>query len=301
MNKKQAVDELHTIKDYIRWGFSQLNQTDIYFGHGTDNALDEVFALVLHALHLPHDFPQDYLDSRLTLAERTKIAAWIERRIKERIPTAYLTHEAWFAHLPFYVDERVLIPRSPLAELIEAEFSPWAEVDNVHRILDLCTGSACIAIACAYVFADARVDAVDISAEALEVARHNIEQHGMQERVQAIESDLFKQLGGQRYDIIVSNPPYVSVAEMQELPAEYRHEPSLGLEAGSEGLDIVERILRNAAVHLNDNGILIVEVGNSQAALVRAYPDVPFLWLEFARGGEGVFLLTAEQLERFRR
>jgi ribosomal protein L3 glutamine methyltransferase len=298
MNKKQAIEELHTIKDFIRWGFSQLSQADVYYGHGTDNALDEIFALVLHALQLPHDFPESYLDSRLTTDERIKIGDWIERRIKKRIPTAYLTHEAWFAHLPFYVDERVLIPRSPLAELIEAEFSPWVEAVNVHRILDLCTGSGCIAIACAYAFADAQVDAADISADALEVTEHNIEQHDLQDRVQAIESDLFQQLQGQRYDIIVSNPPYVSMTEMQGLPAEYRHEPRLGLEAGSEGLDIVHRILRDAAGHLNDNGILIVEVGNSQSALVQAYPQVPFMWLEFSRGGEGVFLLTAEQLSR---
>ena len=298
MNKKQAIDELGTIKDFIRWGFSQLSKADVYFGHGTDNALDEIFSLVLHALQLPHDFPEAYLDSRLTTDERSKIVAWIERRINERIPTAYLTHEAWFAHLPFYVDERVLIPRSPLAELIEAEFSPWVETDNVHRILDLCTGSACIAIACAYAFVDARVDAADISAGALEVAKHNIEQHDLQDRVQAIESDLFQLLDGKRYDIIVSNPPYVSLTEMQGLPAEYGHEPRLGLEAGNEGLDIVHRILRDASEHLNESGILIVEVGNSQSALVQAYPDVPFMWLEFARGGEGVFLLTAEQLAR---
>ncbi len=296
MNKKQAIDELQTIKDLIRWGFSQLNQSDVYYGHGTDNALDEVFSLVLHALQLPHDFPQSYMDSRLTTDERTKIVAWIERRIKERIPTAYLTHEAWFADLPFYVDERVLIPRSPLAELIEVEFSPWVEADQVHHILDLCTGSACIAIACAYAFADAQVDAVDISADALEVAKLNIKQHGVHEQVEAIESDLFQQLDGRRYDVIVSNPPYVSMDEMNDLPAEYGHEPRLGLEAGNEGLDIVHQILRDAAAHLTEHGILICEVGNSQAALVQAYPNVPFLWLEFARGGEGVFLLTAEQL-----
>jgi len=298
MNKKQAVEELHTIKDFIRWGFSQLKQSDAYYGHGTDNAMDEIFVLILHALQLPHDFPESYFDSRLTTDERSKIVAWLERRIKERVPTAYLTHEAWFAQLPFYVDERVLIPRSPIAELVEEQFMPWCVPDHVNSILDLCTGSGCIAIACAYAFPEAHVDAVDISSDAIEVSHINIDRHECQDQVEAIESDLFQSLAARRYDIIVSNPPYVSVAEMRDLPEEYRHEPSLGLEAGNDGLDIVHRILRQAPDYLNDGGLLVVEVGNSQTALIDAYPDVPFLWLDFARGGEGVFLLTAEQLKQ---
>jgi len=298
MNKKQAIEELQTIKDFIRWGFSQLRQSDVYYGHGTDNAMDEVFVLILHALQLPHDLPETYLDTRLTKDEKSKITGWLERRIKERIPTAYLTHEAWFAELPFYVDERVLIPRSPIAELIEAQFMPWSDPDQVHSVLDLCTGSGCIAIASAYALPEAHIDAVDISADAIDVAKINIEKHGLQEQVEPIVSDLFKQLAGRHYDIIVSNPPYVSIAEMRDLPEEYGHEPSLGLEAGNDGLDIVHQILEQASQHLNDGGILIVEVGNSQSALVQAYPDVPFLWLDFARGGEGVFLLTVEQLRQ---
>lgn len=296
MNKKQAIEDLRTIKDFIRWGYSQLNQSEVFYGHGTDNAMDEVFVLILHALHCPHDLPETYLDSRLTVDERKKIVDWIEMRISRRIPTAYLTHEAWFAQLPFYVDERVLIPRSPIAELIEDAFTPWIDPDNVESILDLCTGSGCIAIACAYAFVDARVDAVDISADALDVARINIKNHVLEDQVTAIESDVFENLEGKKYDIIVSNPPYVSLKEMQTLPEEYRHEPKLGLEAGDLGLDIVDRILKEGARYLNDGGILIVEVGNSQMAVMDAYPNVPFMWLDFSRGGEGVFLLTAEQL-----
>jgi len=300
MEKKQAIEELVTIKDFIRWGYSQLNQSDVYFGHGTDNAMDDIYALVMHALHLPFDLPAPYLDTRLTHDERSKLADWLEKRVESRVPTAYLAHEAWFANLPFYVDERVLIPRSPIAELIEVEFTPWVEPADVHRILDLCTGSACIAIACAYAFPHASVDAVDISKGALDVARRNITRHGLEEQVTAIESDVFDALGAEKYDLIVSNPPYVSGAEMEALPEEYRHEPALGLEAGHDGLDIVHRIVQQAGKHLTENGVLIVEVGNSEHALVEAYPDVPFLWLDFARGGEGVFLLTAEQLSQFK-
>lgn len=298
MEKKQAIEELLSIKDFIRWGYSQLNQSGAYFGHGTDNALDDIYALIMQALHLPFDMPDSYHDTRLTIAERSKIVEWLEQRVKNRVPTAYLSNEAWFAHLPFYVDERVLIPRSPIAELIDAEFSPWLQADNVHRILDLCTGSGCIAIACAYAFPEARVDAADISTDALDVTRLNIEKHGLADQVTAIESDVFVNIPGAKYDLIVSNPPYVSQQEMQALPDEYRHEPALGLEAGDDGLDIVHRILAQAGDYLAGNGILIVEVGNSEAALVQAYPDVPFLWLDFARGGEGVFMLTAEQVSR---
>lgn len=296
MKKNKAIEELVTIKDFIRWGFSQLNQVEVHYGHGTDNAMDDIYALVMHALHLPFDLPGSYLDSRLTLDERTKITVWLEKRIKQRIPTAYLSNEAWFAHLPFYVDERVLIPRSPLAELIEAEFVPWVKPEEVHHILDLCTGSGCIAIACAYAFSEAHVDAVDISTDALDVTRRNIQEHQLEGQVSAIESDVFEKVPPVKYDLIVSNPPYVSVDEMQTLPDEYRHEPALGLEAGESGLDIVSRILAEAGEYLNEKGILIVEVGNSEAALVQAYPDVPFMWLDFAHGGEGVFMLTAEQL-----
>jgi len=298
MEKKQAIDELRTLKDFIRWGYSQLNQSEAFFGHGTDNALDDIYALIMHALNLPFDMPEAYLETRLTTDERSKIVDWLEKRIEQRVPTAYLSNEAWFCHLPFYVDERVLIPRSPIAELIEAEFTPWLEPDDVHAILDLCTGSGCIAIACAYAFPEASVDAVDISPDALDVTRQNIQRHGLEEQVRAIESDIFENVPPTKYDLIVSNPPYVSQDEMQTLPDEYRHEPALGLEAGQDGLDIVHHILSQAGDYLSDNGVLIVEVGNSQEALIQAYPHVPFLWLDFTRGGEGVFMLTAEQVQQ---
>ena len=299
MNKKSVVDELVTIKDFIRWGYCQLNQADVYYGHGTDNAMDEIFMLVMASLHLQPEEADKFLDCRLTADEKETLAQRLDKRISLRIPTAYLTHEAWFAGLPFYVDERVLIPRSPLAELIDAQFTPWIDPEQVHRILDLCTGSACIAIACAYAFPGVQVDAADISDDALDVAKTNIGRHALGEQVEAIQSDLMDDLAGRHYDIIVCNPPYVSSEEMQTLPQEYLHEPKMALQSGQDGLDIVKKILRDAGAHLSPNGILIVEVGNSQPALVNAFPDMPFLWLEFSRGGDGVFLLTAEQLQSY--
>ncbi len=290
---------LKTLRDFIRWGVSRFNEAGLFFGHGTNNALDEAVLLVFHALHLPHDLPVAYLESRLTPAERGCVSALLDRRIDERLPAAYLTHEAWFAGFLFYVNEHVLVPRSPIAELIEQGFSPWVEEQRVRGILDLCTGSGCIAISCAYRFPDARIDAVDISSEALGVASINIGRHGMEGRVEAVCSDLFTALEGRRYDIIVSNPPYVSWQEMEQLPAEYHREPSLSLEAGEDGLDVVVRILREATNYLEPDGIMVVEVGSSAEALMARYPEVAFLWLDFERGGDGVFLLTAGQLEQF--
>jgi len=292
------MKSLTTIRDFIRWGASRFGEAGLVFGHGTDNALDESAALVMHALHLGRDLPEDYFDAVLNETEREQVIHLIDSRVSTRKPAAYLTHEAWFAGLPFYVDERVLVPRSPIAELIANRFSPWVEPERIGRVLDLCTGSGCIAIACAYAFPDARVLATDISADALAVARENINRHGLAQRVQLLESSLFERIGERRFDLIVSNPPYVSYEEMQQLPDEFHHEPLLGLSAGEDGLDVVVQILKNASRHLRDNGILVVEVGCSQQALVGQYPDIPFLWLDFEHGGEGVFLLEQIQLKR---
>ncbi len=290
------TDQLQAVRDFIRLGASLFNRAGLHFGHGTDNALDEAVWLVLHALHLPPDLPVEYFDARLTGAEKRAVMALFQRRVEERLPVPYLINSAWFAGLEFYVDERVLIPRSPIAELIEQGFSPWIEPDRVNRVLDLCTGGGCIAVACAMAFPQAAVDASDLSTAALEVAEINVERHHLQEQLELVHSDLFENLQGRRYDIIVSNPPYVDGRDMAALPAEFRHEPELALAAGDDGLDIVRRILEQASQHLNPGGILVVEVGNSEQALVDAFPELPFVWLEFERGGDGVFLLTREQL-----
>lgn len=294
----EAMVELHTVRDLVRFGASQFNASDLYYGHGTDNAWDEAVNLVLYALHMPPQAAGDIANARITATERQKILRLFERRIKERIPAAYLTHRAWFAGIEFYVDERVLIPRSPMAELIEQHFTPWIEPDHIHSILDLCTGSGCIAIACAEYFPEALVDAIDISEDAIAVANMNVENHGLEGRVKVIKSDIFNQIPDKKYDLIISNPPYVDAVEMRNLPAEYHHEPALGLAGGENGLSIVIRILQQAHKHLNPQGVLIVEVGNSEIAVKQMLPDIPFVWLEFARGGQGVFLLTADQLRQ---
>ncbi|MFU8788979.1 MAG: 50S ribosomal protein L3 N(5)-glutamine methyltransferase [Methylobacter sp.] len=295
----EVITILSTIRDYIRWAASRFAEAELCFGHGSASALDEAAALVLHTVRQPYNLADAYLQSVLTLAERQAVLDIVERRINERIPAAYLTHEAIFAGLPFYVDERVLVPRSPIAELIEQRFAPWVEEERVERILDLCTGSACIAIACAYAFADADVDAVDLSSDALAVAELNVEKHQLDDVVTLYQSDLFNELPALRYDIIVSNPPYVSLEEWAQLPAEFRAEPDMGFKGGDTGLDLVLRILVDADRYLAEQGILVVEVGSSAETLQNAFPDVPFFWLNFERGGDGVFLLTAEQVGQY--
>jgi len=294
-----AVTPFETILDFLRFGISQANSHHLYYGHGTDNALDDITALILGGLHLPFDSDYRLLSARVTAEEKRLLTQLLEKRIHERVPVPYLTNVALFCGLTFYVDERVLIPRSPIAELINQHFSPWIDPDRVERVLDLCTGSGCIAIACSYAFPDAQIDAVDISPDALDVAEMNRARHGLHEdEVCLIESDCFAGVPEDaRYQIIVSNPPYVGDDEMDSLPDEYRHEPDMALRTGHNGLAIVEKILAVAHNYLTDDGILVVEVGNSEDALVEAYPDLPFTWLEFEHGGHGVFLLTCEQLK----
>jgi len=295
-SENSVIDQLETIGDYIRWGASCFNASELTFGHGTDNAIDEALALVVHVVHLPLPLAPEIIQAKLTLDERRAVVAIFKQRIDDRIPAAYLTETAWFCGLDFYVNRNVLIPRSPIAELIEREFTPWMEEEQVFRILDLCTGSGCIAIACAYHFSGAEVDAADISIDALQVAQTNIERLDVADRVVTIQSDLFAHIEETEYDIIVSNPPYVSSSEVALLPEEYKHEPELGLIAGDEGLDVVARILEQAPKHLAKGGVLVVEVGNAQLAVQEAFPHIAFTWLEFERGGHGVFLLTKEEL-----
>jgi ribosomal protein L3 glutamine methyltransferase len=290
------VQTLITITDYIRWGASRFSEANLFFGHGTDNALDEAAALVLGALHLPPDLPTSWFSSRLSADERETVVKLIQRRIDERRPLPYLLGEAWFAGMRFQVNEHVLIPRSPIAELIETGFSPWLEPSPAPQILDLCCGSGCIGIAAAAYLPHSQVDLVDISAEALQVAKRNVAEYDLQGRVGIYQSDLFGALPGKQYDLIVSNPPYVGDVEMGTLPDEYRHEPVLALQANQNGLEIVQRILKMARCYLSPQGILIVEVGNSAQLLVENNPRMPFLWLEFERGGEGIFLLKATDL-----
>jgi ribosomal protein L3 glutamine methyltransferase len=292
------LNELHTLRDFVRWGASRFNEAKLFFGHGTDNAIDEAIALILHALHLNQNLPESLWACNLTFDEKQKIYQLFQRRINERIPAPYLTNEAWFAGLSFYVNENVLIPRSPIAELIEQQFDPWLETDNIQTVLEIGTGSGCIAIATALVLTDAHVDAVDISPQAIKIAQKNIETYEVQ-NVTLFEGDLFEPVKNKKYDLIICNPPYVDAFEMENLPPEFQHEPRLALEAGEDGLDIVRKILQQVHNYLNNKGLLIVEVGASQPTLLETYPDVDFIFPDFKRGGDGVFLLTKEQLETY--
>lgn len=274
----------------------QFSEADLFYGHGTDNPLDEAVFLIFTVLDIAFDCDESALHAVVGENDRAKIEDLAQRRINTRKPMAYLLNKAWFCGLPFYVNEQVLIPRSPLAELIQQRFHPWIEPENVHRILDIGTGSACIAIACAYAFPAATVCATDVQTSALEVANKNIRQHRLDDCVQVIQSDLFSRIDQQQFDLIISNPPYVSAEEIAALPAEYNHEPVIGLHADDNGLSLVKQILYTASEYLTKEGLLIVEVGYSQQALIEVMPDVPFFWFEFEQGGEGVFMLSRQQL-----
>lgn len=289
-----------TVEQYIRDTAQQFANAGLTFGHGTDSALDEAAYLVFGALGLSHDNAAQHYGEILDAAARGRLDALVRQRIEERVPTAYLINQGWFAGLEFFVDARVLVPRSPFAELIQDRFAPWVVPGAVRRILDLGTGSGCIAIACALAFPEAQVDAVDISPEALDVARINVARHGVDQRVNLIQADFFNGLPVNRYDLIVANPPYVDARDMHELADEYRHEPVLGLASGEDGLDSVRVILHDAPDFLEDAGMLFVEVGNSEFALQEQFPQVPFIWLEFEYGGSGVFAISAEELEKYR-
>lgn len=298
MNNDERLQTLLTIGDWIRYAATSLDKAELFFGHGYESAWDEAVQLVLTRLRLPIHLNTHIIHNHLLFNERVELLETIQQRIMTRMPLAYILQEAWFCGLSLYVDQRVLIPRSPIGELIEKQFEPWVDPNEVRTILDIGTGSACMAIAAAMAFPQAMVDAVDINEEALAVAAININRYHLESRVHLYQSDCFSDLNYQRYDIIMSNPPYVSAVELANLPPEYQHEPRTALYADQDGMAIVSNILQQAATHLTEHGILIIEVGHSQEAMLRYFPDLPLVWLEFERGGQGVFLLTAEQLQQ---
>lgn len=292
-----CTDELHTVRDWLRFTVSAFNEAKLSFGHGSASAYDEAAYLILHTLHLPLDTLNPFLDARLIAEEKNALLALLKQRVDKRIPVAYLTHEAWLGDFRFYVDNRVIVPRSFIAELIREQFAPWiADTKIVNNVLDLCTGSGCLAILAAHAFPDAVVDAVDISPDALEVTQRNVADYGLEDRINIIKSDLFSNLTGKQYDVIISNPPYVDAPSMTTLPAEYRHEPQLALGSGADGLDATRQILKHVADYLNPNGLLVVEIGHNRPALEAVYPNLPFIWLEVSAGDEFVFMLRREDL-----
>jgi ribosomal protein L3 glutamine methyltransferase len=296
MRSSSAATPPAATLDCIRWAAERLDRVPLVYGHGTDNPWDEAAALVFAAAGWPHSAAPAAYGWTMPVAARRQLARHVERRVRERIPSAYLTGRTWFAGHEILVDERVLVPRSPLAELIEARFEPFVDADRIRAVVDVGTGSGCIAIACAHAFPHARVDAADVSHAALDLARENIRRHGLERRMRTVLSNVYGGLGARRYDLIVSNPPYVPTVDVDALPREYRHEPRLGLDAGRDGLAIVRALLEGAAAHLEPGGWLIVEVGNTEAHVARTWPTVPFLWLDFERGGGGVFMLSRESL-----
>jgi ribosomal protein L3 glutamine methyltransferase len=296
----ETLQVLTTIRDLVRWGASEFEREHLSYGHGFATALDEARYLTLHALALPYDLDDGYLDAVLTLAEREQVIELLLLRASSRRPAAYISRESWFCGLSFYVDERVLVPRSPMAELIANHFEPWVDIQRVHRILDLCCGSGCIGIAAQYQFPDAELCMSDLSADALEVAAINLRRHDLEGVIELYQSDLFTAIPPQQFDIIVSNPPYVDAEDMAALSDEFRAEPELGLAAGADGLALVERILESAPEYLSADGALFIEVGNSQAAMEQKYDFLPMTWLDFEMGGAGVCCIHAEDLRRQR-
>jgi ribosomal protein L3 glutamine methyltransferase len=297
MHYPRVTEELFTIRDWLRFTVSRFEESNIFFGHGTDNAYDEAVWLILSALHLPMDTLDNFIDARITESERKHLAHLIERRISEHVPTAYLLREAWLRGFKFYVDERVIVPRSFIAELLEHGLSPWVDFpEMIESAADICTGSGCLGVLLAHAFPNAEIDVIDISPDAIAVANINIANYALQDRVTAIESDMFSALAGKRYDLIISNPPYVDATSMAQLPHEYRNEPQIALGSGEAGLDHTHTLLKQAANYLNDNGLLIVEIGHNRDALLQAYPNLPFTWLEVESGNQFVFLLYKEQL-----
>jgi ribosomal protein L3 glutamine methyltransferase len=294
---KEALGRLRTLRDLLRFGVSRFNQARLSYGHGSDNALDEAFYLVRHALHLPPDQAESFLDARLTRSEIRTALGLLQRRVRERLPAAYLTNEAWIGPHRFYVDERVLVPRSYIGHWLLGELGPWIEdADRIGRVLELCTGSGCLAVLAALAFPRARIDATDVCAQALEVARRNVADYRLTSRIELMQSDLFAAAARRRYDLIIANPPYVRSTVMAELPPEYRREPALALAGGEDGLDIVRRILAGARAHLAPQGLLVVEVGHARPAVEAAYPRTAFTWLEIDGVDDAVFALTRQQL-----
>lgn len=294
---EQAQDELSTLRDLLRFAVSRFNESELFFGHGTDNAWDEAAYLLLHTLKLPLDRLEPFLDARLTSDERDAVLKVIKWRIAARLPAAYLTNEAWLGDYRFYVDERVIVPRSHIAELLREQLSPWVEDPwAVNTILDICTGSGCLAILAAHAFPESKVDAVDLSSDALAVARRNVEDYGLTSRLRLIQSDAFAEIQSESYDLIISNPPYVKSETMASLPDEYRREPELALASGEDGLDFVRILLKEAGGHLNPNGLLVVEIGNNRDELERAFPETLFTWLDTSAEDGFVFLLRREDL-----
>lgn len=293
----EAAQSLYTVRDYLRFAVSRFNQANLFFGHGSNNAHDEAAYLVLHTLHLPLDRLEPFLEARLTDSERTEVLNIIHRRVESRIPAAYLTHQALLGNFSFYVDERVIVPRSFIAELLFNQLSPWiTEPGNIANVLDLCTGSGCLAIIAAHAFPNSSIDAVDLSPPALAVAERNVTDYELQDRICLIESDLFAKLDSKRYDLIISNPPYVDAESVKTLPPEYLHEPELALGSGHDGLDAARIILKNAAQHLTENGVLVVEIGHNRIALEAAFPNLPFTWLDVSAGDQYVFMLHKNDL-----